>query len=163
MRTKENRKKFLIDVRLQGMLWRRIVAIWLLGGVLVFAFPISVTFLFGMVGNIPADELFRATIKTLWFPALSAILLVPWGIWYSIRISHRIAGPMFRFKREVRNLLNGQPSRPLNLRESDFFKDFASDLDRLIASHRHLEKELSEATRQLEQIQLNQSLVESGT
>ncbi len=159
---KERRKKYLIDSRLQGMLWRRIVAIWIVGGMLVFAFPVAVTFLFGMVGNIPPDELLRTTIKTLWFPAFSAILFVPWGIWYSIRISHRIAGPMFRFKREVKNILNGQPTLPLKLRKDDFFKEFASDLDQLIESHRELEEKLARALQQNQMSQTFRSMVSSG-
>jgi methyl-accepting chemotaxis protein len=51
-------------------------------------------------------------------------------------ISHKIAGPMHRFEKEIKNIGKGDISRGIVLREEDQFEKIAQALDEMVASLR---------------------------
>lgn len=62
---------------------------------------------------------------------LAAICLLPIYAYDLIRFSHRFVGPIIRFRRVVNEAADGEVPPPFNLRDKDYWKDFASDLNRL--------------------------------
>ena len=72
------------------------------------------------------------------------LALLPMFAWDTIKLSHRFAGPMFRFHDTVKRLANGERVPPIRLRKGDFWKDFAEDFNRLMqrmeAKQNHDEK-----------------------
>ncbi|MEM1114308.1 MAG: hypothetical protein AAGI11_20510 [Pseudomonadota bacterium] len=51
-------------------------------------------------------------------------------VWYgSLRQSHRIAGPVYVFAREITRLCNGDLGANIHLREQDMFTDTAEELN----------------------------------
>lgn len=66
----------------------------------------------------------------IWFlPTVFAIII------FSVFISHRIAGPIFVFQRAINKMLNNEPVEQIRLRRNDKLKDFAEDLNKLIARY----------------------------
>jgi hypothetical protein len=64
-------------------------------------------------------------------------LLVPVLAWDAIRFTHRIVGPIVRFRRAVRDIARGEPVRPIKLRAGDFLSEFRDEFnDMLIALER---------------------------
>jgi hypothetical protein len=117
------RRQFLIDKQTQWRIARGLTTVWFVGGLAVAAFPVFATLAFGLfVQGHSAFELLVQISAALWFPTLMALLVAPLGIWWSIRFSNRIAGPIFRFNREVSRLLAGEPVPELRFRKYDFFK-----------------------------------------
>lgn len=64
-----------------------------------------------------------------WLIAGCSLLVVVVG---AIRFSHRVAGPMVRFKRNLRLLAAGQLPPPLRTRRGDFLKDEVDALNRAV-------------------------------
>ena len=65
-----------------------------------------------------------------WFiPAVFALIV------FSVFLSHQIAGPVFVFQRAINKMLNNEPVEQIRLRRSDKLKDFADDLNKLIARY----------------------------
>ncbi|MCC9605949.1 hypothetical protein LOC68_20345 [Blastopirellula sp. JC732] len=62
---------------------------------------------------------------------LAAFCLLPIYTYDLIRFSHRFVGPIIRFRRVVNEAADGEVPPPFNLRDKDYWKEFASDLNRL--------------------------------
>lgn len=150
------RQQFWIDQNIQRRISQDLVMTWIIGGILVYAFPLTITLLFGLFfAHMPVEELWQSISKMIWMPALTALLVIPIGIRHSIRFSNRIAGPMNRFKTEIRKLLEGEPTAPIRLRKKDFFKDYAEEFNQLAVL-------IQEYQLNLQQIQSESSDAETG-
>jgi len=55
-----------------------------------------------------------------------------WGI----LLSHRVAGPVFRIKKQIAEVLEGKDVRDIVLRKHDYFQDFAAVMNDFIARYR---------------------------
>jgi hypothetical protein len=75
-----------------------------------------------------------ATLMT----GLSAFFAIVVGLYFS----HKLAGPLYRFKLELGRIAAGHDPRPLRLRQGDDFQDVAEELNRALAQLRCAEGEL---------------------
>ena len=50
-----------------------------------------------------------------------------------LRLSNRFAGPMVRLRVAMQGLANGEPVKPVKLRDGDFWCEFAADFNRVLA------------------------------
>jgi methyl-accepting chemotaxis protein len=73
-------------------------------------------------------------IKFWMFLATSGIVTVV-GTLLGIRFSHRIAGPIFRLKKEFRRLNQGEKIEEVNLRNADFFLELADEFNTMTLKH----------------------------
>ncbi len=137
----ENRRRiFLIDRKIQGYLARRLVVTWLVGGLLILAFPMTINLLYGLfVASTPFEVVTQSIVQSVWLPSLTAILVIPIGVRHIIRFSNRIAGPMYRIKKDLKKLADGQSIRPIKLRDGDFFGDVAELVNQIAEQRQQLE------------------------
>jgi hypothetical protein len=63
---------------------------------------------------------------------LCLAVLVPVVAWDTVRFSHRLVGPLFRVRQLMRSIADGEPVRPLKLREGDFLGDLSDDFNRML-------------------------------
>ena len=121
------RKKFFVDPKVQGAFLARIVVYWFLCLVASGTVLICWTFVTG-----PAGTFFRP-IGEVWSqfgPAvLVSALMLPILLFDCIRLTNRLAAPMFRVLREMRNLANGAPTHPIYLRTGDFWTEIAEEFN----------------------------------
>ncbi len=66
----------------------------------------------------------------------NAVVLSIFAIAGGILISHRIVGPIFRFKKALRQILNGEDPGEIRLRKSDYFSDLIPLLQELQRSRK---------------------------
>ncbi len=71
---------------------------------------------------------FIQTIAIVFAAAALAVLIL------SLLVSHKIAGPLYRIKREIDALKEGDFRRSFNLRKKDQLKDLAQSLDQMCNS-----------------------------
>ncbi len=55
-------------------------------------------------------------------------------IFVTLYISHKIAGPIFRFEKELGNIGNGDLTSKINLRENDQITDMADSINTMVSS-----------------------------
>jgi methyl-accepting chemotaxis protein len=124
------RGKEYIDPQVQGALWKRMVAHWL-----VFAL-VAALLATGLEWMSDPFRSFEQLASDMWWsysPLLLAILiLVPAFVFDAIRMSHRFAGPVYRVRQVIRNLAEGHQTGRVEFRDNDFWKDMAGDLNRVI-------------------------------
>jgi HAMP domain-containing protein len=65
---------------------------------------------------------------------LSLLVLLPVILWDALHFTHRLVGPLERFRRTMREVAAGQPVRRMKLRENDFLDDFAADFNLMLES-----------------------------
>jgi methyl-accepting chemotaxis protein len=95
-----------------------------------------------------------ANIKAL----LSTLIIIPFAIWFSVLLSHRIAGPWHKLEMGLRDLANGDLSHDISLRKNDELQSLALSLNMAIQNLREFAcdniryaKEIDEAVRSIEQ------------
>ena len=121
------RKKYFVDRSVQGTLLLHIVAHW---AVFLFAAGLFVLFVELLAGN-PRDvgkNFLHRSGPTL----LALLALAPLFLRDLCKLSHRFAGPMVRLRRAMRDLADGREVSPIHFRENDFWKDVASDFNRVV-------------------------------
>lgn len=131
------RRRFFIDKRLQG---RLLLTSFAHVGIVAAVFG-CVLFLPPIVGMLThaddSDAALQAAQQLLylhgrfWPAAVLALLLVSLD---SVRVSHRIAGPVFRFRETLRRLRDGEAVGEIRLRESDLLQELADDLNEMLRS-----------------------------
>ena len=134
MNSLSNRRKTrLVDRQFQlGLAWRMLIVFLLFffaGIVLVFA-PSMLGLMTGesLEALEPAAAEFLVLHQRVW----PAVLLVLAGIFaYTILVSQRIAGPVYRSNSVLRKMLDGDFPGSVTFRKGDYFQDTAELLDQL--------------------------------
>ena len=126
------RKRVVVDQQLQSQLARRIVTYWCLTWLLVFTLPILVRM---FSENVPFQQLATQIIADFWFPIVMSVFMIPIVVWDSIRFSNRVAGPIYRITKTIRELAGQAPVRTLKIRQNDFCHDVVDAVNVLVDQH----------------------------
>jgi len=136
---KYQRNKFFVDASVQGALIVRTFMYWLM-----CLTTLTIWLVGWRVLTEPAD-LFANHLVAVWSQfgpaAIASLLLLPIVIFDIVRMSHRFAGPMFRMRRDVRNVLQGETIDELRLRDDDYWQEFANDLNKILLRYQDLRRE----------------------
>ncbi len=129
------RRRYIVDWKLQGSL----IAYGLVYGALVLAaigLGIFAPLLWGLGDPSRPGGFEERSIVMLYmhdrFWLIAAVSLVIAAVG-AVRHSHRVAGPMVRFKRNLRLMADGKLPPPLRTRRSDFLKDEVGALNEAVA------------------------------
>jgi len=138
---KFRRKRLYIDPKIQGTLLVRTTVYWLL-----CLFTASSVLAVWMTITGPARPL-RHPFHDFWNefgPAfIFATLMLPVALFDLLRLSNKIAGPMYRLRNELHKLAMGEPARPIELRSGDFGTDLAQEFNAVLRRVNELEAKLN--------------------
>lgn len=123
------RRRILIDSGVQGALVRRTGLYAAATGMYLL-----IIFILSDALSHPREPLSESLFRSLdeavfWAPGL--MLLAPLFAYDLIHISNRFVGPMFRLRRELRKLSNGEIVSPMYSRQGDFWADASESFNRL--------------------------------
>jgi hypothetical protein len=59
-------------------------------------------------------------------------VLLPVVAYDAIHFSHRLVGPLARFRRAMEDITKGEPVRPMKLRDDDYLNDLRDDFNRML-------------------------------
>ena len=126
---KISRKQLFVDPSVQGALMLRTVTYW---GFCIFTLVLMLVAWRLLTG--PAQPL-TAHLADAWnhyWPAMVAsFCLLPILMVDSVRLSNHFAGPMFRLRRAMKQLADGEPVTAVHFREDDYWREFAEDFNRV--------------------------------
>jgi methyl-accepting chemotaxis protein len=80
-----------------------------------------------------ADE-FLVLHNRIWMPLLGAIVLL---VLHNVLMTHRIAGPLYRFRRYFKAVGEGDLSRPMEVRDRDYLRKDAEVISEMVESLRN--------------------------
>jgi hypothetical protein len=116
----EERKHVWIDPFQTSLVWR-------ITGYLLMFLVVLMNFLFAWKvateGFHNPVEQFLDMVRQYLPVVLCLLVLVPIMAWDAIRFSHRLLGPMVRFRQTLKSITAGEPVRPIKLREGDYLLD----------------------------------------
>lgn len=128
------RRRYFVDKQLQTkyiVLTILLLVVYTLLFVFILVFPYALP----LSLDVPIEEqtkaarMLLALHKSIW-PALGAVILIMSTA--SIFITHKIAGPVYRFKKALAEIARGNLEVSVKLREKDDLKDLAEDLNMVI-------------------------------
>ena len=127
----DDRKKVWIDPFQTRLAWRIALYLALLPFVLLnllFAWKL----LSEGVHN-PVEQFF-ALLRQLVPVGVCLLIVVPVMAWDAIRFSHRLVGPLIRFRRAAQDIARGETVRPIKLRDGDDLSGFRDEFNRMLES-----------------------------
>ena len=126
----KRRQKF-VDRQVQGSIVLRTAIYWVL-----CMFILGLMLFVWQVLSSPAEP-FLIHITAMWQQygpvAIASVLILPILIIDIVGLSNRFAGPMYRLRRSLRQLADGEPVAPVKFRNNDFWADTADDFNCLLA------------------------------
>ena len=69
------------------------------------------------------------------------LILIILVFYLEIRFLHRVAGPLFRIERVLREIAEGKDIEPIRLRKKDFYKSLADAVNKVIEYIKKLKKD----------------------
>ena len=107
-----------------------------IGGYLVVFFIVFCNFLFAwkMWDEGPTDpwQQFVDTVRGNLPVFVCLLVLVPVMAWDTIRFSHRLVGPLTRFRQTIQAIADGEAVRPIKLRDGDYLTEMRDDFNRML-------------------------------
>lgn len=125
------RKQLWVQPEIQGTFILRVVFYWFECLLTVFFMTVCWTAISRPVGSV-GDLFWNVATDNL--PVLFAsLLLLPLVVLDTLRVSHRFVGPLVRVRRAMRAIAAGESPGPITYRETDYWKEFADEVNRVIA------------------------------
>ncbi len=125
------RKMRLIDTRVQGAIIRKIATHWFIFiGILFLAWPLWNCWITGELKSFPG--LLMDGFRQIALVFLIILLASPFVLFDLLKLTNRFCGPIFRLHNTVRKIADGEEMEPVQLRQDDFWKEFAGDLNLMI-------------------------------
>jgi hypothetical protein len=126
----KNRRSRVMVNQFQGKLLWRFVMYWLIYQVTMWNFLFCWQLVGEGLGN-PLEQYFRFVGQN--YPALFCLaVLVPFFAWDAMRFTHRVAGPIYRFRRTIQAITAGEPVRRVKLRNGDQLNEVADDINEML-------------------------------
>jgi hypothetical protein len=125
----EDRKKVWID-HVQTKMFIRIVIYWTIYQLCL----INMAFVWRLIsegaGN-PFEQYGRLLADFM--PMLvGCVFLLPFLAWDAVKFGHRVMGPIYRFRKSLQALADGEAVRPIRLREGDLLTETRDDFNRML-------------------------------
>ncbi len=135
------RRQIFVDRQVQGALAMRIIGHWCTFMLLAWLCLWTVEVFLSE----PGDGLLRP-LGAVWsnylFFWLLMLSIIPAFAYDTMKLSLRFAGPIFRFRRYLRAVADGESPGPLRFRDGDFWTELAADFNRVVSRIEHLEEEV---------------------
>ena len=81
------------------------------------------------------NPLITSLLSTIcWLIFLELLVVIPFVIWWGIRLSHRIAGPLFRIHAALTRMAGGEYNIQVKLRAGDELQEIADIINKLASS-----------------------------
>ena len=137
---KKLRKKLFVSMPIQGRILAQLVAYWavyhvvLWHGLFLYRYFQFKADLLTNEFQVPFHEFYSQFVLQHYPVAICAVLLFPIVFWDTLKISHRVAGPLVRFRNEFRRLARGERVQPVELRNGDLLTEFSIAFNEFVES-----------------------------
>lgn len=127
----DERKKVWIDPFQTRLAWRIALYLTLLPPVLF-----NLLFAWKLISEGVQDpvEQCLALLRQLVPVGICLLIVVPVMGWDAIRFSHRLVGPLVRFRRAAQDIARGETVRPIKLRDGDYLDEFRDEFNHMLES-----------------------------
>ncbi len=146
------REYLFIDKEVQGALVGRVVVYWLAG--IAYVALGSVGYNLYLSPNWTISQHFAYLLETYWAWIPSAVLILPMVIYDILRLSNKFAGPIFRLRDHLKQLVTDPDSKGIQFRGDDYWRDLAKPINQLQHRVLVLQNEVADLECQLAQARM---------
>ena len=135
---KYQRSRMFVDSAFQGRLLLRLVLYWALYHVVLWHFLFLFNLLSASMGHDPSaparslGTLYREFAVSHSSIVVCFLVTLPILVRDLLKFSHRLAGPLVRFRTTMQQMADGRPVAPVTLRKFDLPSDFLSVFNRMV-------------------------------
>ncbi len=130
-KTKYKRKILLIDKPLQGRIIKSIA--WPCAVALVTASGLMCMFCFRLAAEAFEADVDLPSVAPLMFTAAGCLIVTLVLIFYNaLKISHRVAGPLYRFRAVMKQIQDGDADARIRIRKTDYLLEFADSMNEFL-------------------------------
>jgi hypothetical protein len=142
---KHPRRKYFVDPQVQGALILRILGYWVASFITVICMLLTWSIL-----SSGSSSNFSETFSEMWsqfkLPLVAGILLLPLFVYDLVRMTNRFVGPLYRLRREMQILADGESPMRIQFRSDDFWQDIALDFNAIANRIECLERQAKEGS-----------------
>lgn len=147
------RRQFLVDPEVQIGLSVHLIC-WIYGYFLVFAVVANSPAIYHLLSSDTRDAAYAAALDQI--RTFARFVVVPMGLTFvamavhAVFVTHRLAGPMVRYRKALRDIASRRTPGPVTVREKDYFRDIADEMNAAISVLREdavRRRNIAEATR----------------
>jgi signal transduction histidine kinase len=124
------RNKLFIDTPVQMMLITRVLIHWVIFFALFFLTLLTIEYFFREPGMTIFDCMRIVATKHAVVVVL-ALALLPVFLYDTIKMSHRFAGPIYRLRKSLKTLAEGNSVEEISFRGKDFWADLSKDFNKV--------------------------------
>lgn len=121
------RTKKFIDPEVQGALAKRLALHWVIFAVVAGLLLVGIRWLVNPA--MPISDHIAHAWGSYAPVAMIMLSLTPLFVYDAVKLSNRFTGPVLRLRRGLRALASGKSVEPIQLRDGDFWHDFAQDFN----------------------------------
>ena len=142
---KRSRDRLIVDRPVQGALIARMLLHWFSFVALAFLLALGMAWLSRPSQSVSAVAL---SVWDMYGPFfLLMVVLLPGFMLDTVKLSHRFAGPIVRFRNAIKEISQGQPVNKITLRARDFWGDMADGFNAVVDRIESLEKKSTDGSR----------------
>lgn len=131
----KHRRRFVADARVQWILATRIILHFVLFFAVSFTLGLLLEYMTSPRGVL-ADHL-QSMVRQCVPMLVAVVCLMPVFVHDTLKMSHRIAGPICRMRDTIRLLQAGEDAAPLTFRSNDMWEDLPHLFNRMISRLRN--------------------------
>ena len=124
----------MVEPKIQGRLLGQVVLYWI-----VCLIGIAALLLCWRVASCPTRPIYAHLYEMAFYDGpvlLAALLLLPLVALDTLRFSNRFFGPLSRLRRSMERLARGERVEPIEFRDADLWREFASEFNALLVRMR---------------------------
>lgn len=134
MSVRPKRRTYYVDKEVQGELLVKAARYWILSVIVVAALTI-IGWIFitpGIATLVKFRDELPSLIGAILVAPIASLLVLPVVLYDLLKLSNRFAGPMFRLRRLMGQVADGEKIEPVRFRQGDYWHDFAEEFNRLL-------------------------------
>ncbi|MFN7875102.1 MAG: hypothetical protein ACK5PB_07295 [Pirellula sp.] len=124
------RNKLFVDAPVQMMLVTRVLCHWVVFFTLFFLTLLTIEY-FLRDPSVTLVDCMKIVLTKHAIVVVLSLTLLPVFLYDTIKMSHRFAGPIYRFRKSLKTLAEGQVVEEISFRGKDFWSDLSSDFNRV--------------------------------
>ncbi len=163
---KSRRRTYFIKKRFQSEVILKIALVWFLGvifgtAVLYFLSKETITAYY-QGGNLIMKSTSEIILRKMLISALiNFFVTIALGIFLMLFISHRLAGPLYRFEKTLEDMIDGKVDFQIKLRKKDELVDLVPKFNELLKTYNEKIRELKILVEKLKEEDLSEKERES--
>jgi len=137
------RKKMFVSLPIQGNMMLKLSMYWIVYHIALWHMMFLFEFINSRVHSLsgaevlPVNQMYTSFLSEHTVMLIAAVMVLPFILIDMMCYTHRIAGPVVRFRDTLQRMTRGEQVKPIKLRKKDFMTDLQDEFNQYIDQAYH--------------------------